>query len=209
MKLKTKFVLSFVLLGFTLTSCIVTSLNPLFSEDQLIFNKSFIGTWLDTDSTEWNISAFNGFDFGLGEGKKDSIADKEAPKAYYLKLKDNKSTGNFILGLIKLDDNFFVDFYPDIYSNDPIKNEFYTVHRLPVHSFGKALITDTLIKIQRLNYDWLNEYAKSTDALLDMQELETGTVITSSTEEIQRFLIKYADNKDVFSDAIVLRHKSL
>ena len=209
MKRKLKITLLFVLTLFVLSSCVVTSLHSLYKEDQLLFNEKFVGQWNDNDGNEWDITAFSGYNIlGNIDTKKDSLNKKKPPKAFYLKMKDEKGTGNFILGLVQLGDNLFIDFYPDIYSKDEINNEFMSYHRLPVHSFGKINISDTLVQIKLLNSDWLSDYAESGDTLLDVQEVEIGNIITSSTEKIQRFLIQYADSTELFGDEIILKPKN-
>lgn len=204
MKLKIKFAISFVLLLIISSSCLITSLHPLYTKNDLVFNDTLLGTWTDDDSSTWVIERYFQPDIFGVENKKDSLKEK-VTKTYKLTYISEKAGGELLLHISKLDNSFFIDFFPNIDGEEFLNNYFIEMHHLPVHSFGIIDINDSIVKINLLNEEWLSEKVESQEVDINIHEIEDWKLITSSTSEIQVFLIKYAKNKDAFDNEIVLR----
>jgi len=207
MKPLIKIAIPFILLLFIFSSCLITSLHPLYTKDDLVFNKNLLGTWIDNDSSTWILEPYykSEIDIFGSPTKKDSSLTKNT-ETYKLTLISEKGKGELLLHLAKLNNHIFIDFFPFIDTEKYLDNYFTGMHFLPVHSFGIVNITDTLVKINLLSAEWLVDKVDAKEVNLSIQELdENGEIIISSTPEIQEFLINYADNKKAFDFEIILK----
>jgi hypothetical protein len=181
MKSKLK-VIAFYTLALILGGC-VPSLHPLFTENDLIFDNDLIGSWASTDSNE------------TLEFKQTKAKDYEC---IYID-KDGKS-GKFITGLGKLGNIMYLDIYPG--ESNMVENAFYKSHLLPTHSFMKIELSKDSLKLCSMDPDGTDKLLKSKPNAVKHEELKDSTVLTASTKELQKFILKYGNDKkaELFKD---------
>ena len=56
-----------------------------------------------------------------------------------------------------------------------------------------------------LDGEWLDAMINSGELTIPHEAIEEGTVLTASTEELQKLAIKYADDSEAFSNMAALR----
>lgn len=191
---KTMFYLLAVLLG----GCVpVMSLNPLYELENIIFEQKLLGVWVDDVNDPEVIWDFNRPD-----------PNKNAYRLVYANEENFK--GIFKVHLVKLKERLFLDVYPvsfpsgkeDIGDMNLPYNAFFFV---PAHTFIKVNSLEPYLNIQITNDDDLEELLKVDPNAIEYVNVDPGgLVLTDSTKILQAFVLKYADDKRLFTDEVKL-----
>lgn len=186
--------------ALVLGGCVpVISLHPLFSEADTIFEKKLLGTWVDDVN-----SPHSTWEFG----------DINEPKnAYKLIFADDEGKkGSFVAKLVKLQDKLFLDVYPNGLPSDvnnPAKTDwpYNAFFLIPAHTFLRVDSIEPMLKMR------LTLESEMKDLLTEEPEAVKHTfvgdrlVLTASTKELRAFVLKYANDKRLFTGDIVLVRK--
>jgi len=188
----------FYLLAGLLGGCIpVMSLHPLFDEKNVVFDEKLLGTWVEDPNTTWEFSR--------------AEEPKNAYKLIYThQEKEDKAKGLFIVRLVKLKDNLFLDACPAPWEQqDPNKIEwaYNTLFLIPGHTFIKINSIEPELKMLRTDDEKMREFLKADPNSVKHTVLEDKPVLTASTNELQAFVLKYAYDIRVFAAEIVLTRK--
>ena len=176
MKTKMKIAV-FYLTALILGGCLLPSLHPLYTDEDLVFEEKLIGKWLQDDgSTIWQ--------FKPGSGK-----------SYELRVFDGKE-GRFQAHLLTLEDFLFLDLFP---AEPNLKeNDFYKWHLLPVHTFMAVDQLDPNLHLRAMNPE--PQPLKDDPNLLKSEHTADRLVLTAPTEELQQFVIEYINTEGVFDN---------
>ncbi|MBK8080214.1 MAG: hypothetical protein IPK25_08000 [Saprospiraceae bacterium] len=166
-----------------LTGCI-PSLNPLYTDKDLVFTSQLLGTWTGAKSEEsWTF-------------------DKKNEKEYILthSVKNNQAT--FSAHVVKIGEFLFLDLYPEDFLSD---NYLYQMHLCPVHTFSKIKITNEQLTIEMFDPKWLEKGIETNQINIDHVKSSEGTILlTASTEDLQKYTLNYADSIGVFQEPLVM-----
>ena len=196
--------LLFYLLAVLIGGCVPISLHPLFTEKDTVFEEKLIGVWIQEPNGSQAIWEFRRSD--------------DPPSAYRLTFsdKDNKK-GSFVAHLVKLKKQLFLDIYPDKFPSEPqdpnkqVQWEYDSLFWIPAHTFVKVSSIGLQVKLQSMNYDKLKELLEREPKAVGHSIIKDGDserlVLTAPTKKLQAFALKYADDKNVFADEIVLYRK--
>jgi hypothetical protein len=198
--MKTKKFLFYLLAGI-LGGCIpVMSLHPLFTEKDLAFDEKLLGTWVEDPNTTWEFSR--------------TEEPKNAYKLIYTHQEKEdakeKAKGLFIVCLVKLKDNLFLDICPAPWEQqDPNKIEwaYNTLFLIPAHTFIKINSIEPQLKMLQTDDEKMKEFLKADPNAVEHISIEDKFVLTASTQKLQAFVLKYADDSRVFPEEIVLTRK--
>jgi hypothetical protein len=188
--MKTKFILVLLFVGALLQGCIVKSVHPFYSESDVLFKESFLHTWVDQDSRRWTINRV-----------------KEKPNAYEMRCNKDGKDAVFVAHLFKLENELYLDFLPLASDNEGLT--IFDLHLLPTHSVGRVeIINDRELQIKWFNEEWLtslfndNKIKISHETIPDFNDKEKNNyyVLTASTQELQKFIIKYGHEDAAFDD---------
>lgn len=185
-----------LLTGVILQGCI-TSLHPLYTDKDLVFDTRLVGTWQTDDPNEtWKLE-------NLLDKDKTTFKSQFINKNMYLLTHTVKGEkAEFQLNLVKLGNNYFIDLYPgSLKEEDKLLQD----HYLPVHSYAKIKIDSNGFELYYLNADLLYELLSENRIKIKHESFDFYKVITASTDELQKFIIKFADNKDFFTAPIKFR----
>ncbi len=178
-------------LAFFLASCFVTSIHPLYTEKDLVFVPELLGTWKAED--EEDLYTFQ----QTGKNAYELIITGQESNKKSTGILDYEEAGRYEAHLVKLGKFLFLDIYPQL----PVMEEYgIDIHLVPVHSFHKILIEKDVLRLVSLDYDWLEEMIKGNKINLAHVRLEDRFVLTASTGELQKFVLKYAEDSEAFSD---------
>jgi hypothetical protein len=170
------------------TSC-VPSLNPIYTEQDLIFDSSLIGVWADkyTDET-WALA----------------ICDRQLE--YILTHIDpSGKKGEFSARLVQVDDKTFFDIVP---VNPGFKqNDFYQGHFFSTHTFAHIVKDGSSVRLSVLEPHWLKEAVAVNPDAIRHQKIRGEIVLTSSPKETQKFLLANLNNREAFSEPVELTRK--
>jgi hypothetical protein len=187
MMMKTRFTLAIVLAAFFILSagCYpLLSLNPFYTDKDVSFDPDLLGMWLaeDTDET-WEFTKFS-------ENK------------YRVVISVSDGPQSFVAHLFEIRDTMYLNMYParDI----DIDN----VLLIPTHGILQVGTTGSTMEIAEIDTEWLREYLKDNpsaisytfvdDDVRPKDESDGILVLTSSTEELQDFIIKIRNIKGAF-----------
>jgi len=174
-----------LLAGLVLQGCIVKSVYPFFKESDVVFRKELVGAWMDNDSNKWNIHA-NPF----------------KPNSYELHyLKGNRDVA-FAGNLFTLDGHLYMDLFP--VSDNKEEMLFFDLHLVPTHSVAMVeKLTANEVRIKWFNEEWLEtrfsqnkiriSHEMIADTDLKPSEDDGMYLLTASTDELQKFIVKYRE----------------
>jgi hypothetical protein len=200
----------FYCLTILLGGCLpVLSLNPIYTEEDVIFEEYLLGTWVGNESMS---SA--SWEFTRAPASEEEDDDKDKIPAYITTFKDEEGKQVvFKAHLIKLKDQLFMDFYPhpapwDVEPNE-VKNLYNTLFMLPVHSFAKIKLSDnklTIILTDEDSFgDLMSKIKEDEDEQPNYMIIENRTLLIDSPKLLQKFILKYSDDEQLFTDEIKLK----
>ena len=179
MKTSTKFI---SLLAFALLLGCLPTVNPVYTENDLIFDEAILGVWnQDGGGSSWVFS------------KKDE-------KSYLLQFTDNKSlTGQFVAHLAEIKGTKYLDLFPE---KPEEQSGFYAAHMVPLHTIYRVVQTQPELKLAGIDFKWLKEYLDEHPGALQMLTINDRKIVSSSTKELQAFVIEH---KERFTAEIILQ----
>jgi hypothetical protein len=200
--MKTRKVLFYLLAGL-LGGCVpVLSLHPLYDNRHIVFDEKLLGTFTEPNGVTWQFT------------------HTDEPNAYQLIYsavsKEEKMTlkGLFLVHLVKLNDLLFMDVYPKEapWGGDEKVNQtkwpYNTFFMLPFHTFVKVETVEPQLKLCLTDNDELKKLLDKNPKAVRHELVEDKPVLTASTEQLQKFVLKYANDKRVFSDEHILSRTS-
>ncbi len=200
-------------LAVILGGCVpVISLQPLFTQDTLIFDAQLLGTWVENPSDVRGTWVFT----RLGTDGADTLPDalrNSAEKVYHLSLTDPEGRkGSFFVCLVKLENNVFMDIFPDVLpsgADDPEKAElFYNAFFfLRAHTFVKVNLSGNRMSMWLTNDDKISTLLESRPSPIAFESVDDRPILTASTKDLQAFVSKHADDDRVFADEIILERR--
>ena len=180
----TKILVAFGIALF-MASC-VPSLHPLFTNKDLVFESALVGTWVDED------------------GKNTWAFQKSGDNAYELVYTENETPAKFKAHLVRLEKFLFLDIVPE---EPDTKNDFYKGHLIPAHSFAKIWIEGDLLRLATLDGDWLKNMINKKKIKIGHEWLDQTIILTAPTKDLQKFVLKYAEDSKAFSIKSELHRK--
>jgi hypothetical protein len=181
-------VVFFLLLSF-FSGCVVKSLHPYYHEQDVVFMESLLGSWLDEDSTRWEIKPYI---FSKGFMNGDSVDN-----SYQVELYDEpEEPQRFNAHLFRLNDKLYLDFKP---IREDRYDDFLDLHLVSSHSL--ALLEsgeDGSLTIGWFNDEWLDNLFQENRVKISHEVVKGAMgdygkeyVLTASTDELQKFIRKY------------------
>jgi len=194
--MKTKLIILTGILAMMMSSCLVKSLHPFYTEKDLIYKPELIGTWLGKDSTTWEISqhkVFNGF-----------LKDEKPTPGYDIVYTDQKGTSKFLAHLFNAGGYLYLDFYlPDLEGPDLA-----VMHLVPAHTLAGVELSGNQITIKWYNEEWLVKLFNDNRIRIaheripfDLDEKNPDNfqvVLTAPTADLQKFISKYGNDPEAF-----------
>ena len=146
--MKTKNILLFAIMGLLMSGCFIKSLNPFYTKKDIVYDPKIIGTWLDGDSVVWKIK----------QQMKGLMGPSGPDNSYQVEILEKKgSVASFNVHLFQLDNQYYLDFYPNgkIGSNDMVEENI-----VLTHSLAKVEYTGNNIEIKWFNEVWFEKLLK-------------------------------------------------
>ncbi|RKE03813.1 hypothetical protein [Marinifilum flexuosum] len=129
-------------------------------------------------------------------------------KHYQIKIFFEKDTSIFDGVLSKLNGNYFLDVIPnDVFLEEKLAESPAIGMLLPTHMFFRIEVKEDQLVLNSIEPDDFKKLLKSNRVRVEYIERDDDVIITAPTEDIQKFLIKFADSK-MFNDpdeALILK----
>lgn len=180
--MKSVFKIILVLSLVILTSgCIVVSLNPLYdSEKELVSDPAIVGTWSSDEKDTYTFA-------------------EDGKNQYTCTITSDSIANNFEVHMVQLGKYRFLDVFPkDLSEEQKVMNLSYRLHLVPVHSFSKAWIENDQLYVSLLSLDWLKKQIEQKKVTIPHEEVNGIIVLTAPTKELQKFILKYANDTAAF-----------
>lgn len=173
-----------IILGFLfLMAACVPSLNPLYTDQDLIFDTALIGAWSDKDSKEtWEFTE----------------ADDKEYKLIYTD--EDVKKGEFEARLLKIEGKTFMDITPI----KPVfpQNDFYKGHFLATHTFVQIIQTGPKFEIAYLEPKWLKGFLDKNPGAIGHVKIEDEILLTDTSKNLQKFLLTHLNTPDAFAEPV-------
>lgn len=213
--MKTKAIIILASLALALSGCTVLSFYPLYSEDVLVRDDRITGKWYTTEGNQvfggssqdtliWEISFPEEIQAKLSHNPFDKSDEKIINEyTYTLLVYDPSAPGSkaeFMTHLVKLGGRFFIDFFP-VDWEESCNNTLLAIHLMGVHTFARIELGEQL-KIQWFDGDNLEKLLNENRIRIRHEYNGVYTLLTAKPAELQKFVGKYADEKDAFSEGL-------
>ncbi|MFH0755899.1 MAG: hypothetical protein V2B15_01255 [Bacteroidota bacterium] len=179
-----------------MTSCLVSSLHPFFKKEDKFFDTTMVGYWMDGDSCIWTI-----FPNMVSEGfMKPSRPDSSYQIIYY----EDESKYSILSGtLFQINGVNYVDFTPAP-KEDHCTSDMTSFHHVPVHTLARVQYSKDSILIYWYGDNWLNDLFEQNRIRIKHETVNAGDydrqLLTADTEELQKFIRKYANDPKTAED---------
>ena len=183
---------AFKLLTFSfllmLAGC-VSSLNPLYTDQDLIYDPTVLGVWSDKDSKEtWVFTQAN---------------EKEYKVIY---TDEDGKEGEFRAHLLKIDGKTFLDLTP--VKPALSQNDFYKSGFLTTHTFVQITrINEQSAQISYLEPEWVKKFLDKNPTVIRHQKVNNEILFTASTKELQKFLLAHLNTEGAFAKPTIITRK--
>jgi hypothetical protein len=174
-----------------MSSCLVSSLHPFYKAEDKIFDPAMLGSWIDSDSCIWTIEK---------NMVSDGFMEPEYPDSTYriTYYEEDDIIGRFIGTLFELKGVKYVDFYPDP-NEDHCVSDFTCMHHFPTHTLARIQLDQDILMFYWYGDEWLNELFEQNRIRIKHETVEISKdyerhLLTAPTEDLQKFIIKYANN---------------
>lgn len=178
-----------LLLG--LQSCILRSVHPFYKPADITYRASLEGNWVDGEQVRWRIH-HNPFDHN----------------SYELHCSKNGAEATLLGHLFTLDGELYLDVLPLQDNREELT--VFDLHMMPTHSIARVeVVNDDQVNIRWFNEEWLrnmfrqNKIRISHEIIMDdhpKDEEDGSYLLTASTEELQKFIIKYGKSEGAYGD---------
>jgi hypothetical protein len=188
-----------------LTGCWALSVHPLYSEENLVFDKMLVGQWYEPDCRDqvWIFESAGEKTYRLTivqEGVAEQLQNVDDDD-FRMILKTNPATdGVFEARLVQLGEDTFLDLYPEYPAGG---NEMYKSHIIPAHSFSRISIQGHVLVLSLFDTEWLRENIDDGNITVKHERRDDLIVLTASTEELQKFIMEHID--EAFEEPAELR----
>ena len=164
--------------------CIPISLNPIYTDDDLVFDEGLLGAWSEgADSESWTF-------------------ERDGDKAYTLTIRQTGEERPVVLSahLVQIKKHRLLDLTLTDESELPELEEWEAFHLLPVHSFWYMKREGDAFSLRTFDYDWLEERMDKGRLWVSHEEIADRLVFTAKTARMQRFLAKWGNDEDALGD---------
>lgn len=148
---------------------------------------------MDDDSSLWVIKP--------NKSSSEFMAPEIADSAFSVTFYEDDEKAMLKGTLFELDGKKYMDFTPDPDEEHSV-SELTGFHHIPVHTLARIEIREDQILLFWFGEEWLNELFEENRIRIAHEAIDFGTgysrqLLTAPTEELQKFIIKYANAEDI------------
>lgn len=195
--MKRHFIIVAIILVITALSGCLSTLHPLFTEKDLVYDTRLLGSWRAGDGNDTAV-----FERGtaLSFSQLPEQLRRLAGKAYVVTIKDDKEQVKYFAFLTKLGKELYLDYYPCEDDRILKYDNFYKQHLVKMHSFYRVRFKDDLsFETSQFDEGYMEQLIKNKQIRIQHEIRFDGTyVITAPTEELQQYVLKYSDVPEAY-----------
>jgi len=207
---------AFALLLIFLSSCL-TTLHPIFTEKDVVYDSKLIGTWKMSEEGDKSPSVLT----EKGQAVITNLATEgslELPgnisaikqKGYFITYWDEKGkiSEQYIAFLARIGKHLYFDYYPADKKEDRKLDEFFGAHFVKMHtSYRVEISKDGSFELSQLDGSYVKSLIDEKKIRINYEtDTDDNTIITASTKELQQYLLKYGDEPSAYrSDKTIFK----
>jgi len=176
-----------------LLSACIPSVNPFYTDKDVVFDARLTGEWREKDSEQPTVWKF----------------EKSDDKAYKVTTTDKDGKrGEFNAHLFKLKQEYFLDLTPASCEYATNQAELVAAAMYPGHLLMRVAQLAPELKLAGCDYDWLKKQLENDPkALAFHTEEKDRFILTADTRALQRFLMKHLGEGELFEKPCVMVRK--
>ncbi|MDD5087267.1 MAG: hypothetical protein PHI18_00515 [bacterium] len=180
-----KVVLSLTGLALLLGGCLTVSLQPLYTDKDIVFEPLMIGRWGDPDD----------------DRKEQWVFEDAGDDSYTVTLQeDGTAKAAFEGRLLRLGDHLFLDLFPKPSGGN---DGFYNSHLVPAHSIWRVEISKGSLRLAIMKRDWLELEMREGRLNLPHEDRKEALVLTASTPELQNLVRSHLEECFEWTDPLL------
>lgn len=177
--------------GLFLGGCVVTSVYPFYTAKDLMFEPALIGRWADAGTTDESTEVWQ--------------FERAGEKGYLLAVSEGSETNRYDAHLFGLKKQLFLDLCPTNRVDG----------HLPLHYVLKVSPIKTTLQMQFLADGWLKQLLKKNPKAIRHTifyekpgDTNSSTLaLTAETKDLQKLILKYADDTNAFPEPMELKRR--
>jgi hypothetical protein len=173
-----------ILMMATLVGC-VPSIHGIATKENTVWDENLLGAWGDPNKADDPNAEVWWFE----KGDKDCV--------YTLIHSADGKAGEFHVSLVQLDGELYLDLYPTGDACEKM-DYLYTMHLVPAHLFIKVDEVGERLRMRMMGPDAVKKLVEKDPSLVKHEMREDQVILTAGTDELQVFLLQYADQ--IFGD---------
>lgn len=182
--MKTRKLIALAGLALCLPGCI-PSVNPFYTDKDVVFDPGLVGTWQEK-----------------GKEQKPQIwrFEKADERAYKLAVTEEQGKqGEFDAHLFKLKQDYFLDLIPNNCDYATNQADLVAASMFPGHLLVRVIQIEPELKLAFFDFDWLQQQLTNNPSILAHHREGDRFVLTASTRELQRFVLKHLAEGELFN----------
>lgn len=171
--------------GLVLCSCI-PSVNPFYTDKDVVFDGRLVGTWQEKDAQ--------------GEPQVWKFEQEGTNACQLFVTEPQGKQGKFEARLFKIKGLSFLDITPADCNYATNQADLVGFSMFPGHLLLRVYQLEPTLKLAMTDFDWLQKFLeKNPGALPHRAETGRGILLTASTRELQKFIVKHLGENELFS----------
>lgn len=167
-----------------LLSACIPSVNPFYTEKDVVFDARLVGEWRAKEDSEepetWK------FEQGENRAYKLTVTEKKGKQ------------GKFAAQLFKLKNEHFLDLIPTECELAPDQADLVAASMFPGHLLLRVPQIEPELKLAYCDYEWLEKFLKAHPKALSHRRHDDSLVLTATTRDLQRFVLKHLGEEELF-----------
>ena len=167
-----------------LCSCI-PSVNPFYTDKDLVFDPRLLGVWQDKGNT--NNPDIWRFEAGTNRTYRLTVTEKGSKQ------------GVFSACLFRLKQEFFLDLIPVECNYATNQADLVAFSMFPGHLLVRVPQIEPELKLALFDFDWLQKYLEKNPKALAHHREGDRLLLTASTRELQKFVLQHLGEGELFA----------
>jgi hypothetical protein len=188
--------------------CGLATFYPIFTPEGLVYDSRLLGNWANENDTPLSFQPASTVD-------DQSIPEKLRPYKNKFFLQQTHDTKRLAF-LTIIGNHFYLDVYPlEENGSENVAEWFYSSHLVKRHLIYRVdFLNAGALKIRSIEQDYLEKLLKSKEVRMPFTVVresssdEQKILVTSPTEDLQRFIAKYGDDEKAYNNEHSLYTKS-
>jgi hypothetical protein len=177
---------NFIALAATalLLSACIPSVHPFYTDKEVVFDARLLGEWQPKE------------DSGDPELWKFEQGEDKSYKLTVTEKKDKQ--GKFAARLFKLKNQHFLDITPTECELAPDQADLVAASMIPGHLILRVAQIEPELQLAFCDYEWLEKFLKANPKALAHRRHDDALLLTATTRELQRFVLKHLGEEELF-----------